>query len=82
MTTSITTPDGVSIIPSDDTGAVSSTRSILDSKATGFIVATIALAIVLAAFTFWPVVVFLAVKERVVDVPIPTQELNHIEDFA
>ena len=62
MTTSITTPDGVTIIPSDVAGGISPSRvgasALSDARVVGVIVATIALAIAIAAIPNWPVGVF------------------------
>lgn len=62
MTTSITTPDGVSIIPGDSAGesrpVAAVTSAFADARVAGVIVATIALAIALAAIPNWPVGVF------------------------
>ena len=61
MTTSITTPDGVSIIPDQSDARATRARlavALGESKALGVIVATIALAIALIAVPNWPVGVF------------------------
>jgi hypothetical protein len=61
MTSSITTPDGVSIIPDQGDARITRARyaAVLgESKALGIIVATIALAIALIAVPNWPVGVF------------------------
>ena len=61
MTSSITTPDGVSIIPDQSDARVTHARfaaALSESKALGLIVATIALAIALIAVPNWPVGVF------------------------
>ena len=62
MTTSITTPDGVSMIPDDVAGASATTRvgasALADARVVGVIVATIALAIAFAAIPNWPAGVF------------------------
>ena len=62
MTTSITTPDGVSLIPDDGPSGRSPARmgasAIADARVVGVIVATIALAIALAAIPNWPAGVF------------------------
>ena len=62
MTTSITTPDGVNIVPGDSTGDARSrpgmTSALADTRVVAIIVATIALAIALAAVPNWPAGVF------------------------
>src|SRR5687767_14021589 len=63
MTTSITTPDGVNMIPDDAEPDVSparlgATAAFGDAWVIGIIVATIALAIALAAIPNWPAGVF------------------------
>ena len=61
MTSSITTPDGVSLIPEQSDGRITRARlaaALRESKALGVIVATVALAIALLAVPNWPVGVF------------------------